>query len=412
MTPRPSMPPGHTIAAGEKPGGGKMDFCWLVWSIGSFSGEADGLSRTPWLRGRTRRDAAITHALNNAEPLAGLEQRFVQVLDGWEEDGSSPAAVSALQFALGCVRDAMHEVNAIQSRIADGRSDSPSPAIASPVVPSRDEERGHTFNDAQGAFEYSDQDIRWGVNYLLEQIAAKFETWDTLDLFRSEAAATVRSFKHDLAAQPPAAPVETATKSAPVLGPPQNNAERLPSSDAAGAGAGTQCSAGNVQEITSIVSRLRNFAVWNARHSHYDPVPLCKEAADLIERLTAVPQTPKVWMGTDPAALSDRLEAAYGKVKEWPERSATGFMNFLELRNLVPEAVAALRAFVTARPTIPTEPLQCLRCGTVDAFGPASSPLTRPESRSEFLDHGYCTCGRHRDNRCSECSRHVSGSGK
>lgn len=31
MTPRPSMPPGHVIAAGGKPGGGKMDFCWLVW---------------------------------------------------------------------------------------------------------------------------------------------------------------------------------------------------------------------------------------------------------------------------------------------------------------------------------------------------------------------------------------------
>jgi hypothetical protein len=32
MTPRPSMPPGHTITAGDKPGGGKMDFCWLVWT--------------------------------------------------------------------------------------------------------------------------------------------------------------------------------------------------------------------------------------------------------------------------------------------------------------------------------------------------------------------------------------------
>lgn len=31
LTPRPSMPPGHTITAGEKPGGGKQDFCWLVW---------------------------------------------------------------------------------------------------------------------------------------------------------------------------------------------------------------------------------------------------------------------------------------------------------------------------------------------------------------------------------------------
>lgn len=31
LTPRPSMPPGHVIAAGEKPGGGKQDFCWLIW---------------------------------------------------------------------------------------------------------------------------------------------------------------------------------------------------------------------------------------------------------------------------------------------------------------------------------------------------------------------------------------------
>jgi hypothetical protein len=30
LTPRPSMPPGEVIARGEKPGGGKTDFCWLV----------------------------------------------------------------------------------------------------------------------------------------------------------------------------------------------------------------------------------------------------------------------------------------------------------------------------------------------------------------------------------------------
>lgn len=34
MTPRPSMPPGHVIARGEKPGGGKMDFCWFVLEPG------------------------------------------------------------------------------------------------------------------------------------------------------------------------------------------------------------------------------------------------------------------------------------------------------------------------------------------------------------------------------------------
>jgi hypothetical protein len=31
LTPRPSMPPGDMIARGEKPGGGKTDFCWLVF---------------------------------------------------------------------------------------------------------------------------------------------------------------------------------------------------------------------------------------------------------------------------------------------------------------------------------------------------------------------------------------------
>jgi hypothetical protein len=34
MTPRPSMPPGSTITAGAKPGGGKVDFCCLTWQRG------------------------------------------------------------------------------------------------------------------------------------------------------------------------------------------------------------------------------------------------------------------------------------------------------------------------------------------------------------------------------------------
>lgn len=36
LTPRPSMPPGHVIAAGGKPGGGKQDFCFLVWEHGQI----------------------------------------------------------------------------------------------------------------------------------------------------------------------------------------------------------------------------------------------------------------------------------------------------------------------------------------------------------------------------------------
>lgn len=45
LTPRPSMPPGHVIARGEKPGGGKMDYCWLVWEQG-YTGEPE----MGWLR--------------------------------------------------------------------------------------------------------------------------------------------------------------------------------------------------------------------------------------------------------------------------------------------------------------------------------------------------------------------------
>jgi hypothetical protein len=40
LTPRPSMPPGHVIARGEKPGGGKTDFAWLVFERG-YVGSAE-----------------------------------------------------------------------------------------------------------------------------------------------------------------------------------------------------------------------------------------------------------------------------------------------------------------------------------------------------------------------------------
>jgi len=44
MSPRPSMPPGHVILAGEEPGGGKQDFVWLVWDH-----EHQGPSKLHWL---------------------------------------------------------------------------------------------------------------------------------------------------------------------------------------------------------------------------------------------------------------------------------------------------------------------------------------------------------------------------
>lgn len=45
ISPRPSMPPGHVIAAGEKPGNGTTDYAWLVWLKGY-----DGTPEIRWLR--------------------------------------------------------------------------------------------------------------------------------------------------------------------------------------------------------------------------------------------------------------------------------------------------------------------------------------------------------------------------
>lgn len=41
LTPRPSMPPGKAIEAGQKPGGGTKDFAWYIWErgyVGAWSG--------------------------------------------------------------------------------------------------------------------------------------------------------------------------------------------------------------------------------------------------------------------------------------------------------------------------------------------------------------------------------------
>jgi hypothetical protein len=45
LTPRPSMPPGSHIMAGGKIGGGKSDYCWLVWQRGY-----GGTPEVKWLR--------------------------------------------------------------------------------------------------------------------------------------------------------------------------------------------------------------------------------------------------------------------------------------------------------------------------------------------------------------------------
>ena len=45
MSPWPPMPPGSYLEAGHKPGGGRLDFCWLIFEH-DYSGEAE----VRWLR--------------------------------------------------------------------------------------------------------------------------------------------------------------------------------------------------------------------------------------------------------------------------------------------------------------------------------------------------------------------------
>lgn len=76
-----------------------------------------------------------------------------------------------------------------------GLSDYEKPPLGQPPSWLQEQEKIAAPHNGSSA---GNEDVRWAVNYLLEQIAAKFEAWETFDLFRSEAAATVRSFKHDL----------------------------------------------------------------------------------------------------------------------------------------------------------------------------------------------------------------------
>ena len=45
ISPRPSMPPGHVIASGVKPGNGTTDYAWFVWQL-----DYDGPPEVRWLR--------------------------------------------------------------------------------------------------------------------------------------------------------------------------------------------------------------------------------------------------------------------------------------------------------------------------------------------------------------------------
>ena len=68
LTPRPSMPPGKWIAAGNKPGGGTQDFCWLL-----FERDYEGEPQIRWLHRDTPTISGEKHGAKRPHDLPLLQ---------------------------------------------------------------------------------------------------------------------------------------------------------------------------------------------------------------------------------------------------------------------------------------------------------------------------------------------------
>lgn len=79
LTPRPSMPPGEVITRGEKPGGGKQDFCWLVWDKAHVGPASIG-----WLHRDGAYDAQDDFAKSLDVGYAAIRERQAAGGPGWE----------------------------------------------------------------------------------------------------------------------------------------------------------------------------------------------------------------------------------------------------------------------------------------------------------------------------------------
>lgn len=64
ISPRPSMPPGRVIEAGEKPGNGTKDFAWLVWQSGYCGAASVRFMNTNHVKPRTPRKRRNSEAAN------------------------------------------------------------------------------------------------------------------------------------------------------------------------------------------------------------------------------------------------------------------------------------------------------------------------------------------------------------
>lgn len=89
LSPRPSMPPGSWIAAGNKPGGGTQDFCWLVLESGY-----EGRPTIGWLHRDAKNDSAQDEAGGGAgDAAAASAARSAAGGTGVGADGDQPVSL-------------------------------------------------------------------------------------------------------------------------------------------------------------------------------------------------------------------------------------------------------------------------------------------------------------------------------
>lgn len=81
LTPRPSMPPGYTITAGQKPGGGTQDFCWLVWDRAH-----SGPPSMHWLHRNKPYDARDDSIKSYEVGLEAIRQRVAAGGETWKPE--------------------------------------------------------------------------------------------------------------------------------------------------------------------------------------------------------------------------------------------------------------------------------------------------------------------------------------
>jgi len=167
---------------------------------------------------------------------------------------------------------------------------------------------------AQPAPEISD--IRWAVNVLLEKIAERFDKWNTADVWRDEAAATVRSFKH--AAPQYQGPLTGEQElPAPACHEPHNIGEVDPTVTPDCAGAGTPTAQADNQ--SALVRALQREVI-----AHQ------KLQADIVEALGR-----EIWQGN----IAQAVAAEVARANDNRETCAQAFRALEDIRTRAAETL-------------------------------------------------------------------------